>query len=378
MQSRLILAVAVALLAAACGNPARGPCNPNPPPGTVGTICGFANPEDVEVVASAGLLLVSELRMFDGADGGSIMGLSLQPPNHKDPKPFRLWPRGGGDASVGEPAGEPSCVTPPPAAAFSPHGLTATAPDAGGVVRVAVVAHRVREAVELFDLAGAGEAATLTWRGCVPVPPDTAGNDVALSSDGLIVVSNCQPTLQGGRGFYYMLKGGLGGTTGDVMVWRRGHGWQHIPGTAAAIPNGVLVSADGATVFYAETGTGRVRRVPRAGLSPGREAESVTIGGNPDNLALTAQGTILAATHTDGAAGLLCAFGRLPCHTGWSIFDIDPVTLRATLLLHHDGSAVGAVASATHADGRFYFGSVFDDRIGVWQRGDQERPIGYH
>jgi hypothetical protein len=64
---------------------------------------------------------------------------------------------------------------------------------------------------------------------------------------------------------------------------------------------------------------------------------------------------------------LLCALGRLPCRTGWSIFEIDPASLRATLLLHHDGSVVGGVASAAEFDGRFYFGAVFDDRIGVWR-----------
>ena len=121
-------------------------------------------------------------------------------------------------------------------------------------------------------------------------------------------------------------------------------------------------------VYYAETGTGRIGRVPRAGAAAGKSPERVTIGGNPDNLSLSPRGTILTATHTDGAAFLLCVFGRRPCRTGWSVFEIDPATLRATQLLHHDGSAVGAVASATEFDGRIYFGSVFDDRIGVWQR----------
>jgi hypothetical protein len=129
----------------------------------------------------------------------------------------------------------------------------------------------------------------------------------------------------------------------------------------------VFVSPDGTGVFYAETGSGRVSRVTRLGAAPGQGAAHVSIGGNPDNLSLSPRGTILAATHTDGAAFLLCAFGRRPCRTGWSIFEIDPANLRATLLLHHDGSTVGAVASAAEFDGRMYFGAVFDDRIGVWR-----------
>jgi len=173
--------------------------------------------------------------------------------------------------------------------------------------------------------------------------------------------------MGGWPGLYYTLKGGLGWNTGDVMAWVRGRGWRHLPGTAAPSPNGVLASPDGKTVFYAESGSGRVSRVPRAGVPAGHAAEHVTIGGNPDNLSISPRGTILAATHTDGAAFLLCTLGRLPCGTGWSIFEIDPATLRATLLLHHDGSTVGGVASAAEFNGRLYFGAVFDDRIGVWQ-----------
>ncbi|MGD0947092.1 MAG: hypothetical protein ABSA52_06650 [Candidatus Binatia bacterium] len=40
----------------------------------------------------------------------------------------------------------------------------------------------------------------------------------------------------------------------------------------------------------------------------------------------------------------------------------------AALLLHHAGTAGGAVAPAAEFDGRMYFGAVFDDRIGVWRR----------
>jgi DNA-binding beta-propeller fold protein YncE len=283
--------------------------------------------------------------------------------------PRRLWPTDdpARDRGVGVPAGDPSCTEPPAASAFAPHGLASAPTETPSVVRIAVVGHG-REAVELFDLAGNGDSATLAWRGCVPLPPHTVGNDVSLAADGAIVVSNYMPARAGWHSLFYTLKSGLGWNTGDVMEWHRGSGWRHLAGTAAPGPNGVFVSPDGATVLAAETGSGLVSRVPRAGVSPGSTAEHVKIGGNPDNLSLSPRGTIFVVTHTDGAAFLLCVFGRLPCRTGWSLFEIDPATLRATLLLHHDGSAVGAVASAAEYEGWVYFGSVFDDRIGVWRR----------
>ncbi len=359
-----------------CATEPRSACIPDPPPGSVGSICGFANPEDVEAVPAAGLLIVSQMRR--GSSGGSLAALALaalplDPGAQKHTRPRRLWPSGDQrrDRSTAAPLGEPSCTEPPAADVFAPHGLSSAATDIPGVVRIAVVGHGGREAIELFDLTGAGDSAALSWRGCVPLPPGTTGNDVSLAADGEIVVSNYMPQMGGWRGLYHTLKSGLGFNTGDVMAWRSGQGWRHLTGTAAPAPNGVLVTPDGATVFYAETGSGRVSRVPRAGAAAGSTAEHVVIGGNPDNLSLSPRGTILAATHTDGAAFLLCAFGRVPCRTGWSLFEIDPATLHARQLLHHDGSVVGAVASAAEVDGRTYFGAVFDDRIGVWQPSSQ-------
>ncbi len=364
----------VALVAAGCGTEPRGACNPEPPAGTVGSICGFANPEDVEVIAPAGLLLVSQMRR--GSTGGSIAALPLRGTQQQRAVVRRLWPVGdrARDVASVTDAGDPSCTEPPSPEAFSPHGISSVATKTPGLVRLAVVAHGVREAVELFDLVGVGDAATLSWRGCVPLPPSTVGNDVSIGADAELVVSDYMPAMTGWFGLYYTLASGLGSNTGDVMTWRSQSGWRRLPGTAAPAPNGVLVSPDGTGVFYAETGSGLVRRVPRGGTTDAGREPHVTIGGNPDNLSLGPRGSLLAVTHTDGAAFMLCAFGRLPCRTGWSLFEIDPGGLNASLLLHHDGSVIGAVASAAEFDGRVYFGSVFDDRIGVWQRSPATDP----
>lgn len=363
-----VAALVLAAVVVGCAAEPRGPCTAASPPGTVGSICAFQNPEDVEPVPAAGVLLVSELRR-DGS-GGALEALPLQSETPEAARPRRLWPTGNASRdrqTAGVPIGDPACTQPPAADTFAPHGITAAPADTPGVMRVAVVGHVQREAVELFDLTGTGDAAALTWRGCIPLPPGIVGNDVSLAPDGEVVVSNYAPALVGLAGLYYTLKSGLGGNTGDVIAWRPKQGWRHLPGSASPAPNGVLVSPDGTVVYYAETGSGRVSRVPRAGVPPGGAPESVQIGGNPDNLFLSPRGTILVATHTDGAAFLLCAFGRLPCRTGWALFEIDPRTMRATELLRHDGSVVGGVASAAEVDGTTYFGAVFDDRIGVWR-----------
>jgi hypothetical protein len=355
---RFGLLAAVTLLAACAAAP-RPPCNPTPEPGTLGSICGFENPEDVEAVPQAGLVLVSNMRPLGaGPPGGKLMALNV-----RGTTPRQLWPANG---DVREPLiGDPTCTTPPADDTFSPHGINSIPSGVPGVVHVAVVHHGSRESIELFALLGSGDDAVLVWRGCVPYPPGVAGNDVAFAPDGELVASNFQPTFKGFRGAYYMMKGGLGLRTGDVIAWHAERGWRRLAGTAAPQPNGVAVSDDGNTVYYAQAGWGRVAALPRDGDPDGTALRSVKLPGHPDNLAWSPRGTLLVGVHTSGAKPLLCIFGRLPCRASWALVEIDPRTLEATERFRHDGDVVGAVASAAEIDGCTYFGSVFDDRIGV-------------
>jgi len=363
---RLLLLAALGL--AACGGEPRGPCDWDVPAGTVGTVCGFTNPEDVEFVPSASLLLVSQMRGEPGDAGGSIAALLLDAEGRPASAPRQLWPDGPprGD---GPTRGEPRCSHPPAAAAFSPHGLTAE-PDGRGAVRVAVVAHGApgaggaREAVELFELRGAGQAARLVWRGCVRLPPDAVGNDVAWGPAGALYVTRYQPTLRGPRGLYWRVAGGLGFPTGEVQVWRPGAGWEAVPGTRAANPNGLLRGAGGETLFVAATGSGDLHAVrPATG-----ERRSVSLGGRPDNLSRGPQGRLLAVAHRDGLAVTACLLGRRPCLAPWSLLAVDPETLAVRELLFHDGRALGGAASAAAVGGgRVYLGAVVGDRIGVWR-----------
>jgi len=342
---------ALVLLGAAlvgCSNPPRDPCADGKP---LGTICGFENPEDSEWVGDAGLLIASNMRNSPGR-GGFLSALA---PGTHDVR--RLWPLGAATDVAPDPAvGDPDCPGPLAASTFAPHGITAR----DGLLYV--IAHSAaggREAVEIFGISGAGAQTVVTWKGCIPQEPNVIANDVAVAPDGEVIESNYESEVSL---LNTVLAGGFGKKTGDVMAWRRGSGWRHLPGTAASMANGVAVSADGQQVFYAETGTGKVYRLPRDGSGP---PVSTTIGGNPDNLSWTPRGTLLAPTHTGGVWFITCAIGRLPCRSSWELYEIAPTTLAATKRFAHDGSLVGAVASATEVDGRIYLGSVFDDRIGV-------------
>lgn len=359
---RLLAAAILAATTAGCaGGPDRPPCAPPSAPGEIGSICGFHGPEDLEYVRRAGLIVVSNLRL-DGAigEGGGFLA-GFEP--GEAPRVVRLWPGPEGALAEPEPAlGDPTCTEPPPAVGFSPHGLTSTTLD-GERVLLYVAGHisagRSREAVEIFELRGRGDGATLVWKACIPTADAIQANDVALTPDGTVIVSNYQPD---GGIRHTILAALLGRRSGNVMEWSRDEGWRVVPGTEAQLANGVAVARRGETVLFAETMTGLVRRVP---LTGGGGAIDVDVGGNPDNFTRTPRGTLLIATHTGGAAFMACRFGRAPCTTSWAVYEIDPDTLATRKVLDHDGSVVGAVATALEVDDLLYFGSVFDDRVGV-------------
>jgi len=359
-------------LTAACGGEPRGPCEPTPPPGEIGSICGFENPEDVAWLPAAGLLLVSQMRHTGEGAGGSLAALALGRTGDPIAPARRLWPpapaAAEGEPSTHAPVGDPGCTRPPQAARFAPHGLAAGAPEPDGALPIAVVGHGEREAVELFALRGAGEAAALRWTGCVPLPANAVGNDVWLAANGEIWVTNYQPALTGLRGLYYTIVGGLGLPTGEVLRWRPAgapaSGWEAIPDTRGPNPNGLVLAPGGATLGVAFTGARAVAIRP---LAPGGDAaRDIGVGGHPDNLLWSSRATLLVPVHTSGFAFLRCRFGALPCTSAWKLMDVDPVHGVASERFAHDGSRIGAVSSVAEVGKRLYFGSVFDDRIGVW------------
>jgi len=359
----LLALISVAGLTLGCGRSAPRPeCSLE---GTIGTICGFRNPEDLEYVPSSDLIVVSNMR-FDGRlpGGGYLSG--FQPGTTAV---RRLWPaaedQAGGDRSADiDPdlsLGASDCTGPPAKMAFYPHGLTSRTED--GVPRIYVAAHAGkaggREAIEIFELRGRGASASLVWRACIPTHPSFQANDIAIGPDGAVVVSNYQPDGSMLHMFEAMV---LGRDTGNIMRWTPELGWRRVEGTAAALPNGVAVSPQTRMIFYTETATGKIHRIPADG---GRATIDVSIVGNPDNLTWTPRGTLLVATHTGGPAFLLCALGRKPCTTSWEVDELDPRTMALQTVFVHDGKTIGAVATALQVEGRIYLSSVFDDRIGV-------------
>jgi len=345
--------VGLALVLCSC---ASGTSTPRPTcsgDGDVGTLCGFDNPEDVAYVPGYDLLLVSNLWL--NQHGGYLS--SIAPGGGE---PVRMWP-GGKSASVGTgeiqrhtALGEPGCPNPSPDG-FAPHGVYVDTRDPA-VPLLYVVNHGGREAVEIFSFGRHGDETVLFWTACIELPPGTSGNDVVVAPDGEVIVSNYMPPTWK---TWSNVKTLLGWNTGDILAWNREQRWRTISGTEASAPNGVEISADGEWVYYSSTGGRSLSRIARSG----GKAQTVTVEGMPDNLTWTNRGTLLLASHDSPWAFAKCT-REAPCRSPWRVLEVDATSLTPTTIFQHDGTSIGAVASALEAKNTMYFSAVFDDRIG--------------
>jgi hypothetical protein len=321
--------------------------------GSLEPVCGFRNPEDIELLPDGHTLLISEMGSMDGSAPGSLSlfdtqsGVITRLPRFVDASAM-----GWGDAN---------CTT-PPGAALSPHGID--------LVRRAdlrwellVVNHGGRESVEVFEVLDRNGGWHLEWRGCVIPPPGTWMNDVAGLPNGDFLISDMFPR----EGFsvagisVHMLRGMLGFDTGQVLRCDPAGSCAPVPGTTAAFPNGIQTDTEGKVLFLNAYLNGEVRKIS---LENGELLGNVEVEA-PDNSQWSADGKLLVASHTDGAHRMNACFGIRSgaCAAAFAIVEIDPSTLATRTLMSHAGEPMGAATVAQQTEDALYVGSFVGDRI---------------
>jgi hypothetical protein len=354
--------IAVLLAALACGGQsesirdcvARGGIEP---------ICGFENPEDLAVMPGGTWLVVSQFAGAGGEVGGSLV--AFRP---SDGRRHALFPDPDGEPSRGQAEsdderwGSPECPGPPDPEAFGPHGIDLDV----RAHRLAVVNHGDREAVELFEVGHDRRGLALFWRGCVPIPEDVWANDVALLPDGGFVLTR----MLGAKGFdriLSILQMFFGGNTGWVLEWTPGEGVDRVPDSQGSGPNGIVVSRDGRTIYFAEWSGSRLVRLRRDGDGNVLDRRSIDLPHHPDNITWTRSGELLV-TGQIGPLGELLACGDTEegtCALPFSVIRVGPGTLDTMLVLEHDPAvAHGAGTVALEFRGDILIGTFDGDRLG--------------
>ena len=324
------------------------------PIGDIIPFCDMKTPEDIAALDDGRHLLLAH---FGGMDG-NLGGISLFDTQTSERR--RLFPADHQQMASGESEaeswGEPECTV-PGSDEFGPHG-THLHQLADGRWRYLVVSHGgVREAIDMFELLPAGSQSQLLWRGCMYPTEDALANDVVGLSNGDLVYSYMYRRSDA----YGLYKSILGINTGALWRWNREQGAKMLPGTEAAQPNGLEISADDRYVFanmYMEKQVWKVDVDTGDIVARGEVAHA-------DNSAWGADGRLWVATHNGGLLETGACFDdqSLPCPASFEIIALHPETMETESLFEHRGAPMGAATVAVPQAGRVYLGSFAGDRM---------------
>ena len=319
-------------------------------------ICGFLPPEDLDVVPGGKAIVVGGFNLDD--ENGDIRILHLA--DHSIETIYSPDMMGSAPvATDAAPWGDSACPGPP--TGFAAHGIHLSK-NAGGNYTLLVVNHTSREAIEWLELIDHGGSFSAQWKGCVIIDPELWINDIAMLPDGGFVASHMMPFNIRKSLFDRPTNDGV--ESGYVVEWQAQTGWKKIAGTDGALPNGIQISADGATIYSNHYLANQVVAIDRAS---GKKLWTAPINGGPDNSSITADGKLLVASHLVTLRTLRdeCLGKDVPyCGLEFVISSIDTTSGAVTELVRHKGAPFGGSTVAVEANGSLYLGSFAGTRIG--------------
>ena len=299
--------------------------------GDVEFICGHAGPEDLVSVPDSRWVLVSEyeqggLRLIDTR---TLTTTVLSPRAQFDRVTYGSCP---------------GPLTPADGENFDTHGLYLV-PATDAVHTVYVTHHSTRESVEVFTLDARASLPVLTWVGCVVAPDSLNLNSVVALPDGGFAATSFN-TL--GASVDPLREGKI---SGAIWEWHTSTGWQRVPGSETAGPNGLEISPDGRWFYIGAWGTQTVDRLSR-GRTP-VQRDKVAAGFRLDNLRMAADGSILATGQGSDTE-------RGSAH----VARVDPQTMQLEEIIRRRDDDVFSIGTvALEVGDEIWVGSFRGDRI---------------
>ncbi len=322
--------------------------------GEIHVICGLQNPEDLALLPGDREVVLSQFGSMDGSKSGSLAFFDLETEAVRVAFEGGPGPTPAADTDVW---GDPGCPG-PPAARFSPHGIDlAELPN--HELRLLVVNHGDREAVEFFEVRPDPTGAALVWRGCAVAPEQAFLNDVVSLPSGGFLVTHMMPRDDA---IWGILKSSLGFDTGHVYAWQPGQGFNIAAGTHGPFPNGIEISPDGTHIYLNLYGSGEVRKIDRR---TGEILGSAQVA-SPDNAAWGRDGRLLVASHGGGLSDQLACMtlDHGACGMQFSVVAVDPVSMETESIFSQAGPPMGAGTVALDlGDGELLIGSFAADRM---------------
>lgn len=320
-------------------------------------ICKFQSPEDIVALPGNEALLISGYGAM-GSDGvvrkpGSLVLFTLA-----DENPTPIY-SGGSDADVAEAGfGDPTCPA-PPKDKFNAHGIDLVRRSDGRLVLL-VVQHFGREAIEFFEVTGAGRDWQVAWKGCVLAPPDASLNEVVGLPNGDFFTSK-MASISGASDFTESIPTT---PTGNVFAWTAQDGYREIDGTEGVMTNGIAASADGKTLFVNITMQNEVRKVDAA---TGKVLATAPIK-MPDNLTWAPDGKRLLVASLHGFEttnfSTCVDLEQGACPVPFAIQALDAETMAPLGAVYEStGAPMGGGTVGLQVGSELFVGSFTGDRI---------------
>lgn len=325
--------------------------------GNARPICKFQSPEDIVALPGDEALLISGYGAM-GASGkvrkpGGLILFSLA-----DETPTTIY-AGGSDADQAEAGwGDPTCP-PPPQDKFNAHGIDLVQ-RSDGRLELLVVQHFGREAVEFFEVTGAGKDWRVAWKGCVLAPPDASLNEVVALPNGDFYTTK-MASISGASDF---TEGIPTEPTGHAFAWTAAGGYTKIEGSDGVMPNGIAASADGKTLFLNVTMQNEVRKID---VASGKLLGSAVVK-MPDNVTWAPDRKLLLVASLHGFEttnfSVCVEVPQGACPIPFSIQAVDPETMTALGPVYEStGSPMGGGTVGLQVGNELFIGSFTGDRI---------------
>ena len=320
-------------------------------------ICAFQSPEDIVALPGDAALLISGYGAM-GADGvvRKPGGLVLFPLDDETPRTLYA---GGTDADQAEAGwGDPSCP-PPPKEKFNAHGIDLVR-RSDGRLALLVVQHFGREAVELFEVTGAGKDWSVAWKGCVLAPEDASLNEVVGLPNGDFYTTK-MASISGASDFTESMPTE---PTGHAFAWSAAGGYRKIEGTDGIMPNGLAASPDGGTIYLNVTMQNEIRKID---VATGQVLATAAVK-MPDNVTWAPDGKrlLVASLHgfetTNFAVCVDVPQGACPIPFAIQAVDAETMTPLGPVY-ESTGAPMGGGTVGLQVGNELFIGSFTGDRI---------------
>ena len=351
--------------AAAQAAPACHPALIVPPSlqGRVTAICGVNAPEDIEALPDGKHLVISETP-GETMPTGNLALLDIS----TDAVAVLSRPRDGGPDW-----GDPGCADPGAAAPFAPHGIhLATRP--GGALQLLAIDHAGGEKVEFYQLKQAGQTMVAAWRGCVANAGPGMFNDVSTAPHGGFVA-----TVMFERTVVFQPDGSLsppgvqktlsGANSGYLLAWAPGQNLHKLPGSEAPFNNGIQVSRDGKTIYFAAW-TGKQLRT--YDVASGKITGQVNVDVLPDNLSVAPDGSYLFAGIPSPMIWIGCVMHKAAfCASSFKVERWNPAANTVATLIDAPAGTMPGASVGVQVGQTLYVGSFSGDRVLKVRLGDK-------